>query len=100
MRGFYGALARAADLMRDAGFLKVLIPVLCIVAVSFFGTWAVRGFIHQRTYVFARLYGGGVGAREVTGAMAIVVALIHLALAGGLAAVLGPLSYFLWRGQS
>lgn len=96
MRGFYGALARAAELMRDVGFLKVLIPVLCVVGVSLFGTWAVRGFVQQRTYVLARLYGGGVGYGEVTGPMAIVVAAIHLVLAGGIGAVLGPLSYFLW----
>ena len=100
MRGFYGALARAADLIRDVGFLKVMIPVLLVLWLSLFGTWAVRGFVQQRTYVLYRFYGGGVGYGEVTGAMAIVVALFHIVVAGGIAAILGPFSYFLWSNRT
>lgn len=86
-------------MLQDIAFIKVFFPILMVVGVSLLGTWGVRGITQQRTYVFGRMYGGGVGYGEVEGLAAVGVGALHLAIAAGIALVLGPFSYYLWFPQ-
>ncbi len=96
MANFIRSLSRAADLIRDLAFLKILLTVLLLVGVALLVKWGVRGIADQRTYIFGRWAGGVVRYGEVEGIVAIVVGVLHLCVASIVAATLGPLCYFLW----
>ncbi|PCC68638.1 hypothetical protein SAMN02745121_05312 [Nannocystis exedens] len=80
--------------MRDLTFLRLLLPVLLAAGVALTIRWGVRGLGARRTVLFGRVGGRSLHG-EVEGAAAVVVGVLHLALAAVIAATLGPLSFCL-----
>ena len=99
VRRYLHALAGAAQLLREVGFLRALIPLLAVCGTAALIYYGVEGLTADTTQVLGRAPGQGVPTGETyDGGAAVFAGLAYFALALVIAATLGPLSFFLWFG--
>ena len=97
MNRYLDAMAGAAGMLRDVAFLRLLIPVLMLVALVALVHYGIRGITQGETLVLGR---GRADLDQVRGTYqgsgAVAMGVLYLALAVVIVAVLGPFSWFLW----
>jgi len=82
-----------ANTLNDAGFLKVLFPVLAVVGPGVVFYFGYLGVVKRRTLALARMRGTSAGGGGwVTGGWAIMFGVIYLLIAPFMLFVMGPIA--------
>jgi hypothetical protein len=80
-----------ADTLNQAGFLRVLFPILTITGPALFGYFGYTGVVRKRTLLLGRERSGA-GGGWVTGGWAVVLGVIYLVIGLLMLTVMGPVS--------
>ena len=81
-----------AKTLNDAGFLKVLFPVLAAAGPGLFFYFGYLGVVKRRTLALARTRGTSGGGGWVTGGWAIAFGIIYLLVAPVMLIAMGPIA--------
>lgn len=92
IRTFFSLLPEAIEPLKEITFLKILFPLVTIVAG--FGSlyYGFKGIFHQETvWIISRYL-----HQRIEGKWAILLGIVYLIFAAAIFSILGTMSYYLW----